>query len=109
MTRRGWLLFVTMGLIWGIPYLLIKVAVGGLNPATLVFLRTGIAALVLIPIAAGRGDFRGLLRRWRPLLAFAVVEVAVPWLLLNSAETRLSSSLSGVLIAGVPLVGALLA
>ncbi len=109
MTRRGWVLFLTMGLIWGIPYLLIKVAVGGLNPATLVFLRTAIAALILIPIAAGRGDFRGLLRHWRPLLAFAVVEVAVPWLLLNSAETRLSSSLSGLLIAGVPLVGALLA
>ncbi len=109
MTRRGWLLFVTMGFIWGIPYLMIKVAVGGLHPATLVFLRTGIAAVVLIPIAVGRGDFRGLLRRWRPLLAFAAVEVAVPWLLLNSAETRLSSSLSGLLIAGVPLVGALLA
>jgi drug/metabolite transporter (DMT)-like permease len=108
MTRRGWLLFATMGLIWGIPYLLIKVAVGGLHPATLVFLRTGIAALLLLPLAAGRGQLRPLLPYWRALLAFAAVEVAVPWLLLNTAETRLSSSLSGLLIAGVPLVGALL-
>jgi drug/metabolite transporter (DMT)-like permease len=108
MTRRGWVLFTTMGLIWGIPYLLIKVAVGGLHPATLVFLRTAIAALVLVPIAAGRGQLRPVLRYWRPLLAFAAIEVAVPWLLLNTAETRLSSSLSGLLIAGVPLVGALL-
>ena len=108
MTRRGWVLFATMGLIWGIPYLLIKVAVGGVHPATLVFLRTAIAALVLVPIAAGRGQLRPVLRYWRPLLAFAAIEVAVPWLLLNTAETRLSSSLSGLLIAGVPLVGALL-
>jgi drug/metabolite transporter (DMT)-like permease len=109
MTRRGWLLFATMGLIWGIPYLMIKVAVGGLHPATLVFLRTALAALLLVPIAAARGELRPLLRYWRPLLAFAVIEVAVPWLLLNTAEVRLSSSLSGLLIAGVPLVGALLA
>jgi len=109
MTRRGWLLFATMGLIWGIPYLLIKVAVGGLHPAMLVFLRTGLAAVLLVPIAASRGQLRPLLPYWRPLLAFAAVEVAIPWLLLNTAETRLSSSLSGLLIAGVPLVGALLA
>jgi len=109
MTRRGWLLFATMGLIWGIPYLLIKVAVGGLHPAMLVFLRTGLAAVLLVPIAASRGQLRPLLPYWRPLLAFAAVEVAIPWLLLNTAETRLSSSLSGLLIAGVPLVCALLA
>jgi drug/metabolite transporter (DMT)-like permease len=109
MTRRGWLLFATMGLIWGIPYLMIKVAVGGLHPATLVFLRTALAALLLVPIAASRGQLRPLLPYWRPLLAFAAIEVAIPWLLLNTAETRLSSSLSGLLIAGVPLVGAVLA
>jgi drug/metabolite transporter (DMT)-like permease len=108
MTRRGWLLFAMMGLIWGIPYLLIKVAVGGLHPAMLVFVRTGLAAVLLVPIAASRGQLRPLLPYWRPLLAFTAIEVAVPWLLLNTAETRLSSSLSGLLIAGVPLVGALL-
>jgi drug/metabolite transporter (DMT)-like permease len=108
MSRRGWLLFATMGVIWGIPYLLIKVAVGGLHPASLVFFRTALACLLLLPVAAARGQLRPLLRRWRPLLAFAAVEVAIPWLLLNTAEQRLSSSLAGLLIAGVPLVGALL-
>src|SRR5436190_10242229 len=108
MSRKGWLLFAPMGLIWGIPYLLIKVAIGGLHPATLVFFRTGLAALLLLPLAAGWGQLRPLLRHWRPLLAFAAVEVALPWLLLNTAEQRLSSSLSGLLIAGVPLVGAVL-
>jgi drug/metabolite transporter (DMT)-like permease len=109
MSRRGWLLFAAMGLIWGVPYLMIKVAVGGLSPAALVFFRTAGAAALLLPIAAGRGQLRPLLRRWRPLLAFATVELAIPWLLLNTAEQRLSSSLTGLLLAGVPLVGALLA
>jgi drug/metabolite transporter (DMT)-like permease len=108
MSRRGWLLFATMGLIWGIPYLLIKVAVAGLHPATLVFSRTLLAALLLVPIAAARGQLRPLLRHWRALAAFTAIEVAIPWLLLNTAEQRLSSSLSGLLIAGVPLVGAVL-
>lgn len=108
MSRRGWVLFITMSLIWGVPYLLIKVAVGGISPASLVFLRTGIAALLLVPLALVRGQLRPVLRRWPIVLAFAFVEMAVPWLLLGSAERRLSSSLAGLLIAAVPLVGALL-
>ncbi|OLB81695.1 MAG: hypothetical protein AUI14_02305 [Actinobacteria bacterium 13_2_20CM_2_71_6] len=108
MSRRGWLLFSVMGLIWGVPYLMIKVAVGALSPASLVFLRTLIAALLLLPLAAARGQLRPLLPYWRPMLAFAAVELALPWLLLASAEQRLSSSLAGLLIAAVPLVGALL-
>lgn len=109
MSRRGWVLFAALGLIWGVPYLLIRVAVGELSPAVLVFARTAIAAVVLLPIALARGHVRAVLPRWRPLLVFTIVEVAVPWLLLSNAERRLSSSLSGLLIAAVPLVGALLA
>jgi len=97
-----------MCVIWGIPYLMIRVAVRELAPVTLVFLRTGVAALLLVPFAAMRGDLRPLLARWRPLVAYTAIEVAIPWVLLNKAETRLSSSLTGLLIAAVPLVGALL-
>lgn len=108
MTRRGWLLFAAMALIWGIPYLLIKIAVAELTPATLVFLRTTVAAAILVPLAAARGDVRPLLARWRWVVAYTFVEVAAPWILLSDAERRLSSSLAGLLIAGVPLVGSLL-
>src|SRR5437879_5217288 len=94
-----------MCLIWGIPYLFIRIAVGELTPATLVFLRTGLAALVLLPIAARRGALRPVLDRWRPLLVFAVVEIAIPWLALSSAEQRISSSLTGLLTSAVPLIG----
>ncbi|HEV7641749.1 MAG TPA: EamA family transporter, partial [Gaiellaceae bacterium] len=65
MTRRGALLFAAMCVIWGIPYLLIRVAVHELAPVTLVFLRTAIGALILTPVAAFRGELRPLVRHWR--------------------------------------------
>ena len=108
MSRRAWLLFATMCIIWGLPYLMIRVAVGALHPVTLVFFRTGLAGLLLLPIAAARDELRPLLRRWAPLLAYTVAEISVPWLLLSSAEQRVSSSLSALMIAAVPLVTAIL-
>jgi drug/metabolite transporter (DMT)-like permease len=108
-TRRGWLLFAAMGVIWGVPYLLIKVAVADLSPASLVLLRTATGALVLLPIAAARGSIRPLREHWRWVLLYTVVEVAVPWMLLSDAERHISSSLAGLLIAAVPFIGALLA
>jgi drug/metabolite transporter (DMT)-like permease len=107
LNRRGALLFAAMCVIWGIPYLMIRVAVRELAPVTLVFMRTGLAALLLTPIAVVRGELRPILSHWRPLLAYTAIEVAIPWVLLARAETELTSSLTGLLIAAVPLVGAL--
>src|SRR3954452_25281520 len=108
MTRRGVALFAAMCVIWGIPYLMIRVAVRELAPVTLVFLRTAIGALLLTPVAAYRRELRPLVPPWRPLLAYTAIEVAIPWVLLARAETKLSSSLTGLLVAAVPLVGALI-
>jgi len=108
MSRRGWVLFLAMGLIWGVPYLMIKVAVEEFSPATLVLARTAIAAVILVPVAATKGQLRPLLPYWRPLLAYTLVELCIPWVLLGYAEQTLSSSLTGLLVAAVPLVGALL-
>ena len=109
MSRRGWVLFTAMSLIWGIPYLLIKVADGGVSVPVLVFARVGGGALVLLPIAARRRQLGVLLPRWRWLALFACVEIILPWLFLSAAERRLSSSLSGLLIASVPIIGVALA
>jgi drug/metabolite transporter (DMT)-like permease len=106
-TRRGWLLFAAMSVLWGIPYLLIKVAVDELSPPTLVFLRTALGALVLLPFAMTSGGLSALRGRWRVVVAFTVLELAGPWLLLADAERHLSSSVSGLLVAAVPLVAAL--
>lgn len=109
MTRRAWVLFAAMCVIWGVPYLLIRVAVRDIAPGTLVFLRTAIGGLILVPLALANGGFGPVLRRWRPLVAFAAIEMATPWVLLSDAERHLSSSLSGLLIAAVPFVGVLIA
>jgi drug/metabolite transporter (DMT)-like permease len=108
-TRRGWLLFGAMCVIWGIPYLMIRVAVREVSPATLVFLRAGAAAAILLPLAAGRNELKVLLPRWRPLLVFAAIEIAIPWLALSSAERRVSSSLAALLIAAVPFTAVAIA
>src|SRR5688572_26036388 len=104
MSRRGWILFAAMSAIWGIPYLLIKVAVEHMAPTVVVAGRTGLAALVLVPLAWRRGALQAALTHWRPVLAFTAIEMAGPWLLLADAERRLASSLAGLLIATVPLV-----
>jgi drug/metabolite transporter (DMT)-like permease len=97
-----------MAVIWGIPYLLIKIAVGELTPASLVFLRTAIGAALLLPVAAACGWMTPLLGYWRWVLVYTVVEVSLPWFLLSDAERRLTSSLTGLMVAAVPLIGAVL-
>ena len=105
MSRRALLLFMSLGVVWGIPYLLIKVAVEELEPTTLVLARTVLAALVMLPFAASRQALMPAVRRWVPVLAYAVIEIVVPWYFLVRAEQHLSSSLTGLLLAGVPVVG----
>jgi drug/metabolite transporter (DMT)-like permease len=107
-------LFAAMGVIWGIPYLLIKVADSGVSVPVLVWTRVTVGALILVPVALAQGAWRpegrALLRRsWRWVLAYAIIEIIAPWALLSTAEHRLSSSTSGLLIASVPAIGALLA
>jgi drug/metabolite transporter (DMT)-like permease len=109
MSKRGWLLFSAMCLIWGIPYLLIRVAVRDLSPADVVFFRTAIAVLVLLPFTIRRVSWSALLARWRPLVVYTAIEVAAPWWFLTSAEQHLSSALTGLIVAAVPLFGVLLA
>src|SRR3954469_8807647 len=106
MSRRGWLLFAAMCVIWGIPYLLIRVAVRDFSPGALVFARTAPAVLLLLPWAIHRHAFRGLLTQWRALVLYTAVGLALPWLLLGEAEQHLPSSLTGLLVAAVPLIGA---
>ena len=108
-SRKGWVLFAVMCLVWGIPYLFIKVAVGEVSVPVVVFARTAIGAALLLPLAlhASRqsgGQLGTLRRHWRPLLAFAALEIIVPWGLLSQAERKLPSSLAGLLIAAVPII-----
>ncbi|HEX8135118.1 MAG TPA: DMT family transporter [Actinomycetes bacterium] len=109
MTMRAWLLFATVSLLWGVPYLFIKVAVAEVPPVTVVFIRVALAAALLAPVAARRGALRGLRRRLLPLVVLSLTEITVPFLLISMGEQRITSSLAGLLIAAMPLFVALLA
>ena len=108
-SRRAWIAFATCSVLWGIPYFLIKVAVEDNSPAFVAWSRIALGALVLIPIAWRVGAFRGVRERWRIVLLFAVIEICIPFTLIPVGERFISSSLSAILIAGVPLTVALLA
>jgi drug/metabolite transporter (DMT)-like permease len=105
---RGWALFAAMSVVWGIPYLLIKIAVEGVSVPVLVLARTAIGAAVLLPVMLYRREWTRVLRHWKPVLAFAFFEMIAAWLLLSDAERRLTSSLTGLLIAATPIVVAVL-
>jgi drug/metabolite transporter (DMT)-like permease len=107
-SKRGWLLFAAMSVIWGVPYLLIKVALEGMPAPFIVFARTAIGALVLLPIALKQDLVRPALKQWRYLFLFAAIEIAGPWLFLGDAEQHMTSSLAGLLISSVPLIVAVI-
>ncbi|MCP2292172.1 DMT family transporter [Nocardia amikacinitolerans] len=108
MSKRGWLLFLAMGVIWGVPYAMIAVAVEDFDPVFVAFARTLIGGLLLLPIALYTDALRPVFRRWRPLLLYTLVEISGPWFLIGYAETTLNSSTVGLLIAAVPLIAVLI-
>ncbi|CAB4343470.1 unannotated protein [freshwater metagenome] len=108
MSKRGWILFVALGIIWGTPYLFIRIAVADLSPAIVVFSRVIIAAALLLPIAIHQGHARTLRTHWKGILTFAVIEMCIPFGALGVAEKEISSSLTGLLIAAVPLINAVI-
>ena len=108
MTKRGWVLFIALGVLWGMPYLLIRIAVSAVDPLVVAGSRTLIGALLLLPIAWHRKVLLAGFRKWQWLLAYTLLEINIPWLLLGHAETRLNSSTAGLLLAVVPLFAALI-
>jgi drug/metabolite transporter (DMT)-like permease len=108
-SARGWLLYGAMPLLWGIPYLFIKEAVESYSPAAIVAGRTLLGAAILLPLALHRKALRPALKAWPWVVAFGAIEMAGPFLLLGHAEQTLSSGLTGLLVATVPLFAALIA
>jgi drug/metabolite transporter (DMT)-like permease len=110
MSRRAWIAFAAMSLIWGVPYLLIRIAVQhGVPPLTLAWARVALGAIVLLTFAWRAGTLPSIRGKWPWLLMYAVVEISLPFPLIAFGETRVASSLAAIVIASVPLVGAVLA
>ena len=102
MTRKSWILFGLVGFLWGIPYLLMKVAVADIPPPLIVAGRTLIGAAILIPIAIKKNTFKDAINGIKYVIPYAVLEMVGPWILITSAEKEISSGLAGLLVATVP-------
>ncbi|MCW2989561.1 MAG: protein of unknown function transrane [Solirubrobacterales bacterium] len=107
-SRRAWIAFATCSVLWGVPYFLIKVAVEDHSPYFVAWSRVALGAAVLLPVAWKVGAFRGMRGRWRIVLAFAVIEIAIPFTLIPVGEGYISSSLAAILVAAVPLTIAMM-
>lgn len=110
MNARAWSLFCAVSVLWGIPYLLIKVSIdGGMTPFTLAWGRLLIAGALLLAFAARNGSLAQLRGHWYPLLAYAVIELSIPLPLIAVGERHIASSLTAIVVATVPLLVALIA
>ncbi len=110
MTRRAWGAFAAASVIWGIPYLFIRIAVrGGMTPLTLAWGRVTLAAVILLALAWRAGVLAPIRYHLRWLALYALVEVTIPFPMIAFGEQRVSSSLAAIVVASVPLIGAVLA
>jgi drug/metabolite transporter (DMT)-like permease len=107
-SSRGWILFLAMSIIWGVPYLMIKIAVEGVSVPVLLFARVAVGAAVLLPLALSRQTWTIVRNHWKALLGFAFFEMIAAWWLLSDAERHLTSSMTGLLIAAAPIFAAVL-
>jgi len=112
MSRRNLILFILAGFLWGIPYLFIRVAVdsdNGFSPALVVFGRVFIGALILIPISIYDKSFFTAIKGWKYIAVYALFEMVGPWILIGTAEQKISSGLAGLLVSSVPIFSTLIA
>lgn len=109
MTKVGWSRFLLLGFLWGIPYLFLKVAVEEISAELIVFARVFIGGLILLPLAIKKGRLLVARRYWPFLILYSITEMIGPWYLITHAEKEISSGLTGLLVATVPIWSAILA
>lgn len=109
MSRKGWALFALVGVLWGVPYLFMKVAVDELATPLIVFARLFIGAVVLIPLALSQKAIRSALQYWPYIALYAILEMVIPWSLITNAQKDLSSGVVALLVATVPIWATLFA
>ena len=109
MSGRGWMVFLALCVVWGIPYFFIKLALEEFSPACVAWSRAALGAAVLLPIAWKRGVLRPAMAHKRAILAFTLCEMVIPLYLIALGERWITSSLAGILVATLPIIVALLA
>jgi drug/metabolite transporter (DMT)-like permease len=104
MTRKAWVLLIGLGVLWGIPYFLIRIAVNELHPVIVAFWRAALGAMILLPFALRRKGLASGFSKPLWLVAFTVAEISGPWILIGYAELHVTSSLAGLIIALTPMI-----
>ncbi|NBY82253.1 MAG: DMT family transporter [Actinobacteria bacterium] len=109
MSKVGWGRFLLLGLLWGMPYLFLKVAVEEISPSVIVFSRVLIGGLICLPIALKASKLKVDRKYWPFLILYSFTEMVGPWYLITHAEKEIASGLTGLLVATVPIWSAILA
>lgn len=109
MSKAGWGRFLLLGLLWGMPYLFLKVAVVEISPSVIVFSRVLIGVLICLPIALKGNNLKVASKYWPFLILYSITEMIGPWYLITHAEKEITSGLTGLLVATVPIWSAILA
>lgn len=109
MSRKALLLFLGTGLAWGLPYFFIQIALEDFSSYSIIFIRVLIGAAIMVPLALNSGALKIALKHWRWVLFFAVMEMVIPWWLITEAGRHISSGLTALLIATVPMFGVVVA
>ena len=109
MSRRSWWHFSLVGLLWGVPYLFMRVAVREYQPTVIVFSRVLIGAALLLPIAIKRNAIKPAIPYFKYIALYALCEMVIPWILITNAEKEINSGLAGLLVATVPIWATIMA
>ena len=107
---KGWVLdFILLGAIWGSSFLFMRIGAVEFGAVPTAFVRVAIASVFLAPMLAWRGHVPALRVHWKKIFAIGIVNSGVPFLCFAFALLSITSGLSAILNATVPLFGALVA
>ncbi len=109
MRPRDVIELLVLSLLWGSAFLFTRAAAPAFGPASLVAMRLGIAALLLLPIVLWRGGGPQLCARPRTLLIVGVPYTALPFLVMTWAALHITAGLAAVLMSTAPMFAALVA
>jgi drug/metabolite transporter (DMT)-like permease len=107
---RGWIVdFVLLAAIWGSSFLFIRLATVEFGAFPTAAMRVAIASIFLFPILWRRGLVPQLREHWKPVLVVGILNSGIPFACFAFALLSITTGLSAILNATVPLFGALVA
>lgn len=107
---KGWLAdFLILSAIWGSSFLFMRLASAELGALPTAALRVTIASLFLLPLLLAKGHGAALRQHWKPIFFVGLLNSGIPFVLYSFAVLHISTGLSSILNATVPLFGALVA